>query len=189
MSDLQTSGSHLKAVFENLSNKASCANGMHVAFGFLRNWTESTQCLSAKDSIGTPCERLSEGIPSEKREFFSYLQQTLSNSGKIAVKYWKDVMNTWGKPERYLLRNWISLSVLTSALGIATGDRNSTICLSPWKNVKPTAKKYLQFPGMFCLGVQMVTAGFLHSTKFYNTHIRPLFFYFSLWLFIRDNRY
>lgn len=189
MSNLQTSGSHLKAVFENLSNKAGCANGMHVAFGFLRDWAEPTQCLSAKDSKVIPCERLSEGIPSEKREFFTYLQQTLSNSGKIAVKYWEDMMNTWGKLERYLPRNWISLSALTLALGIATGDRNSTMCLSPWKNVKPMTKKYLQFPGMFCLGVQMVTAGFLHSTKFYNMHNRTLFFHFSLWLLIHDNRY
>lgn len=30
------------------------------------------------------------------------------------------------------------------------------------KNVKPMTKKYLQFPGMFSLGVQVVTAGFLH---------------------------
>lgn len=55
--------------------------------------------------------------------------------------------------------------------------------------VKPMTMKYLQFPGTLGLGVQVVTAGVLHHSSFYNMHNRPLFFHLGLWLLVQDNEY
>lgn len=58
------------------------------------------------------------------------------------------------------------------------------------KNVKPMTMRYMQLPGTFNLGGQVVTAGLLHHTSFYNMCNWPLqFFYFSLWLLVHDDVY